>query len=547
MRTNSHAVLFIVALLISVITLPTSAVAFGLNDTGITTCSDEDSNGLPCPVDGFPGQDAEYGRDAAAAAGTLVKIGGGDAGFDFTKLDANGNELPASATDHTCVRDNVTGLMWQAGQSDWTYTFDQTANYVSTVNNTGLCGFNDWRMPSVKELVSIVNYNSYDPAIDANYFPDSSSWFWSGSPYAGSSYYAWYVHFSDGGANYNDRDVGYHVRLVRAGQFFDTFDTFNDNHDGTVTQVNTELMWAKCSEGQTGTNCSGDADEMTWSEALTAANNSRLGGYDDWRLPSVKELQALVDYSTDWPAIDSSAFPNTPSSWFWSGSPDANYSGFAWCVVFYNGNANDYCRSSNYHVRLVRDVQPMNIAVRNNEWRITEIYIATLGYAPDNEGLQYWVNNLSGGTWTPTTVAQAFFDNESVQALYPADQGHDALIDALYHNIFNRAPDNAGKNYWLGELNAGRFTRDQMIIALIDGGWANANAATDMARFGNQVRVGLAFAAAQAERGIVYTDLSPAQQTHLRQIGADVLTTVTADNATVTAAIEQIAGLLERL
>ena len=56
-------------------------------------------------------------------------------------------------------------------------------------------------------------------------------------------------------------------------------------------------MWAKCSEGQSGTNCTGDAKTMNWSAALTAANNSNLGGYNDWRLPNFKELQALVDYS----------------------------------------------------------------------------------------------------------------------------------------------------------------------------------------------------------------------------------------------------------
>jgi len=59
------------------LTVPVYAV--GLNDTGITTCSNDYTNSLPCPVEGFPGQDAEYGSN----------------GFDFTKLDAAGNELLA--------------------------------------------------------------------------------------------------------------------------------------------------------------------------------------------------------------------------------------------------------------------------------------------------------------------------------------------------------------------------------------------------------------------------------------------------------------------
>ncbi|MBK1641535.1 hypothetical protein CKO12_06515 [Chromatium okenii] len=318
--------------------------AAGLNDTGITTCGNIDTNGLPCPVAGFPGQDAEFGTN----------------GFDFTKLDADGNELPATATDHTCVRDNVTGLIWQVKLSDSEFTFDQTAGYVTSVNATGLCGFNDWRMPDVKELVGIVNHGKTDPTIDTNYFLNmpSDSGFWSGSPLAYDSYGAWGVYFYDGYAyGYDFRYFDFHVRLVRGGQ---SFDTFVDNADGTVTQSNTGLMWAKCSEGQSGTNCTGDANTMDWSAALTAANNSNLGGYNDWRLPNVKELQALVDYSRYSPAIDTTYFPNMPSgadSWFWSGSPNANYSNFAWNVNFNDGYAVSNGRYDYFHVRLVRGGQ----------------------------------------------------------------------------------------------------------------------------------------------------------------------------------------------
>ncbi|WP_200153020.1 DUF1566 domain-containing protein [Chromatium okenii] len=313
--------------------------AAGLNDTGITTCSNATQNGLSCPVADFPGQDAEFGTN----------------GFDFTKLDAAGNDLPATATDHTCVRDNVTGLIWQVKLSDSTFTFDETAGYVTSVNSTSLCGFKDWRMPDIKELMGIADYSRHYPAIDTNYFPDKPySWFWSGSPHADLSNYAWYVHFNVGYADGNARYYNGSVRLVRGGQ---SFDTFVDNADGTVTQSNTGLMWAKCSEGQSGTNCTGDAKKMNWSAALTAANNSNLGGYNDWRLPNFKELQALVDYSRYNPAIDTTQFPNTPGSWFWSGSPDAFNSNYAWGVHFGYGFANDDYRSNDVHVRLVRGGQ----------------------------------------------------------------------------------------------------------------------------------------------------------------------------------------------
>ena len=318
-----------------VLTIPTHAA--GINDTGITTCSNATQNGLPCPVAGFPRQDAEFGTN----------------GFNFTKLDAAGNDLPASATDHTCVRDNVTGLIWQVKLSDSYYTFDQAATYTGTVNTTGLCGFNDWRMPNIKELLGIADHGKTDPAIDTNYFPNTpNSWFWSGSPLAINSSSAWNVYFGEGYASNDGRDGYLRVRLVRGGQ---SFDSFADNNDGTVSQTNTGLMWAKCSEGQTGTNCAGIAKTMNWSTALTAANNSNLGGYNDWRLPNVKELQALVDYSRNIPVINTSYFPNTPSSWFWSGSPFANYANHAWFVSFNYGNASEGHRDDHYPVRLVRN------------------------------------------------------------------------------------------------------------------------------------------------------------------------------------------------
>jgi len=231
-----------------------SAQAAGLNDTGITTFGDATSNTLPAEPADYPGQDASYGRDAAAQAGTLSKIGGGRAGFDFTKLGPGGNELPATATSWSCVRDNVTGLIWEVKTDDSglrdkdnTYTWYNpdgstnggsagtqnggtctggincdTTSYVQVVNSQGVCGYSDWRLPSVDELRSIVDYSiPYPgPTIDTTYFPNTvSNWFWSASPYASSSGYAWYVDFSYGYDHGNGKShYGLHVRLVRGGQ-----------------------------------------------------------------------------------------------------------------------------------------------------------------------------------------------------------------------------------------------------------------------------------------------------------------------------------------
>ncbi|EII3003404.1 DUF1566 domain-containing protein [Vibrio cholerae] len=224
-----------------------------LNDTGLDWCADGNQNNLDCPVQGYEGQDGEHGRDALARKGQLQKIGGGAAGFDFTKLDNSGNPLPETASDWSCVRDNVSGLIWEvkqpagsAGLRDANHTYswynpDNSTNgghagtqnggscqgsacdtqaFVNAVNSQGLCGASDWRLPSVNELLSIVHNGRSAPAIDPSYFPytPQHSLYWSSFPDAYDSYGAWDVDFDFGDVyrrskGYNDR-----VRLVRAGQ-----------------------------------------------------------------------------------------------------------------------------------------------------------------------------------------------------------------------------------------------------------------------------------------------------------------------------------------
>lgn len=232
-----------------------------LNDTGITFCGDDSSNTANCATLGsdggrYPRQDATKGRDASASARQLVKVGGGSAGFDFTKIANNGGVLPATAvlgggsTDWACTRDNLTGLTWEikttSGLRSLSHTYTwynsdnasnggsvgtfsdgtcyqsgrcDTEKFVQDVNAAGLCGSSAWRMPTVKELEGIADLGRTNPAIDPTYFPNTSrSFFWSGSPYAGSSFNAWVVSFLRGDAVNKFRDSGYLVRLVRGGE-----------------------------------------------------------------------------------------------------------------------------------------------------------------------------------------------------------------------------------------------------------------------------------------------------------------------------------------
>lgn len=242
--------------------METYALKGQLNDTGTLLCSNADQVGQSCPQSGLPGQDAESGRDAKIA--NLKKIGGGVGGFDWTKLDAAGKPLtlqnvPWSDTGNetngsrwSCVQDNVTGLIWEIKETtpshpryfghtySWWMASEQlnggfaehtlpgvctgvtpceTQSYVDWVNQQGLCGHTDWRLPSVRELASIAVLSKEIPALDKHYFSDTvKPRFFTGQTYVGDPSRVWYVYFSDGSVSSTSKSDASNLRLVRGGQ-----------------------------------------------------------------------------------------------------------------------------------------------------------------------------------------------------------------------------------------------------------------------------------------------------------------------------------------
>lgn len=95
---------------------------------------------------------------------------------------------------------------------------------------------------------------------------------------------------------------------------------------------------------------------MTHAEAQKACAALRTGGYSDWRLPTMRELLTLVDYSRHDPAIDTELFPNCKSDWYWTSTPYAPDSGYAWFVSFDDGCSNFVRRDHDHCVRAVRAI-----------------------------------------------------------------------------------------------------------------------------------------------------------------------------------------------
>lgn len=285
----------------------------------LTIASDLEGSSYPIPD-----------TDQSICYDSLYVIAPPSAGEAFCGQDAQFQGAAPSYQDNGdgTVTDLNTGLMWQQGLS-------VKMSWADAVAGAGSCtigGYSDWRLPTIKELYSLILFSGTDPSgptpvnlipfIDTDYFEfeygDTLSGerlidaqYWSSTVYQGLTMMgdstAFGVNFADG------RIKGYpgdesgppsrsflmtaFVRYVRGNTYGEN--QFQDNGDGTVTDLATGLMWQQADDG-VGRN---------WEEALDYSENLTLAGYDDWRLPNAHELQSIVDYTrsmqeTDSPAID---------------------------------------------------------------------------------------------------------------------------------------------------------------------------------------------------------------------------------------------------
>lgn len=233
-----------------------------LNDTGVILQA-TDSQILSGYQGDYPGQDGQRGQDIIHTNGLSEKAGSGDTGFDFTRLDATGDEVDGEIVSWRCVRDNITGLIWESKTAaidstlhsnnhsySWYQGIDDeefdgdlngidtscsitncnTEEYIAEVNSQGLCNFRDWRLPTHNELLSILHFGKDDaPMIDAGYFPNTTEsltapvWYWTQDPSADGfsneqAQNAWAIDFASGNDNFLNKSTAARVRLVRAGR-----------------------------------------------------------------------------------------------------------------------------------------------------------------------------------------------------------------------------------------------------------------------------------------------------------------------------------------
>jgi hypothetical protein len=260
--------------------------------------------------------------DQEACYNTSVEINPPNPGDSFFGQDAQFSGWQPDYQDNGdgTVTDLVSGLMWQKDPGE-KMSYDDAAAAADTFR---LAGYDDWRLPTIKELYSLIVFSGIDPSgwegndpsllvpfIDTDYFGFEygdvnageriiDAQYWSSTEYVGTTMNGdattFGVNFADGRIKgYPSEPVGppgnqflmtSFVKYVRGNAGYGVNNSV-DNDDGTITDLATGLMWMK-DDSRIGDD---------WEDALAYAETLAFAGHDDWRLPNVKELQSIVDYT----------------------------------------------------------------------------------------------------------------------------------------------------------------------------------------------------------------------------------------------------------
>ncbi len=265
--------------------------------------------------------------------------------------NAHGNEIPCfgsgqdaenrPAPEAPAVRflfkdgvviDKLTGLNWSRSASPATFpmSWREAFKYVRELNFSGYLGINAWRLPTRRELYSLISHRFINPSLhEAHPFTDVfPGYYWTASPCSRLANQAWYIHLGGGRVYRGIKDNSYMVWPV-AGPLpnqtnpSDRFAIYKN----TVLDRLTDRRWLIYAAE---TN-----KAVTWEEAITIINTlnaKTAAGYDDWRLPNIRELESLVDLSLHSPALARKFFPRSVAEGYWSATTSAYETRYAWVL-----------------------------------------------------------------------------------------------------------------------------------------------------------------------------------------------------------------------
>lgn len=297
---------------------------FRIPKTGQTDCYDKDGIKIDC---------AGTGQDADTARG---------ADRSYTRND-------------NVVTDQVTGLSWTDDKSAKTdeMTLEEAIAFCKNIKQGG---YTDWRVPSNKEIRTIIDYGKLEPAIDELFknVNGTYGYYWTDSQYDDKGEFYFAVSFFDGTSKGNWPTKSNYVRCVRGNKLPDPqFE--RDATKKVVKDLSTGLMWQNDEEAKTKT-----VSAVSWDEGLRYCANLELGGYTDWSLPNANEMLSIVSY-TSYPATKSKQGSTLDGILNW-------VIGYYLTSTYYEGNPNmvfslnpnwnmfnaSFTKSSAFHVRCVR-------------------------------------------------------------------------------------------------------------------------------------------------------------------------------------------------
>ena len=307
------------------IIIPDIPVVFGNICTGQTKCYDETAE-TDCHAEGeaFFGQDAEYAKSGKCIPQKFTVKGTGDEKIVF---------------------DENLKLEWQQKIPEGSFDWQSAANHCEKE----YAGSYGWRLPTPKELLSIVDNGRYDPAINTDLFPGTNDeWFWTSADFVSTAETdkdkKWFVRFDKGFLSHKAKTESekMHVRCVRGTTLPDgQFETEKIGEDEIVKDSLTGLMWQKTYKDSV----------KKFADALSTCENLEYAGFSDWRLPNKNELASIANYGKYKPASD---FPEMPNWTFRTSTSDAKNAKSAWYVIFSESIVNPYAKTNSDSVRCVR-------------------------------------------------------------------------------------------------------------------------------------------------------------------------------------------------
>ncbi|MBF0118366.1 MAG: DUF1566 domain-containing protein [Desulfobacterales bacterium] len=275
------------------------------------------------------------------------------------------------------VIDKLTGLMWLKnancfGPQTWQDAFKKVEGLnmnPGDYSKSGYTGsYNDWRIPDINELESLINAEQKNVAAWLNtegFTNVQDSYYWSSTTNANFTGNTWYVYMYSGYILFSGKSIKYNVWPVRLVSNKQPYigkpwpsPRFSDNGDGTITDVLTGLMWLK------NANC---FKPSTWKNAIekvadlnTNPFKYSCGGYTakykDWRLPNRKELFSIVDHSKYNPCLPKGHpfIINGQDGNYWSSTTNPRITGHAWFLRINYGSIDYHDKSKEYYIWPVR-------------------------------------------------------------------------------------------------------------------------------------------------------------------------------------------------